>query len=295
MLILISDALDESLPKKLARFGEVTDDKSRLPEANVVIVRSKTKCTKEWIDQAKNLKLIIRGGVGLDNVDLEYAKEKGVIVRNTPKASGIAVAELAFGLMLAAASHIIPAHEGMKEGKWLKKQLKRSELYGKTLCLVGMGNIATEVARRARAFGMNVVAYRRSGKPSDFADVKPTLEEALRDADYVSLHLPLTDETRGLSDTSAIEAMKDGAVLINTGRAGTVDAEAVKAALESGKLRAYATDVWPSDPPPEDYPLLHAPNVIMTPHIGANTKENQLRIGDEIVSIIQEYVNGGVL
>ncbi len=295
MLILISDALDESLPKKLARFGEVTDDKGRLPEADVVIVRSKTKCTKEWIDQAKNLKLIIRGGVGLDNVDLEYAKEKGVIVRNTPKASGIAVAELAFGLMLAAASHIIPAHEGMKEGKWLKKQLKRSELYGKTLCLVGMGNIATEVARRARAFGMNVVAYRRSGKPSDFADVKPTLEEALRDADYVSLHLPLTDETRGLSDASAIEAMKDGAVLINTGRAGTVDAEAVKAALESGKLRAYATDVWPSDPPPEDYPLLHAPNVIMTPHIGANTKENQLRIGDEIVSIIQEYVNGGVL
>ncbi len=295
MLILISDALDESLPKKLARFGEVTDDKSRLPEADVVIVRSKTKCTKEWIDQAKNLKLIIRGGVGLDNVDLEYAKEKGVVVRNTPKASGIAVAELAFGLMLAAASHIIPAHEGMKEGKWLKKQLKRSELHGKTLCLVGMGNIATEVAKRAMAFGMNVVAYRRSGKPSDYADVKPTLEEALRDADYVSLHLPLTDETRGLIDASAIEAMKDGAVLINTGRAGTVDAEAVKAALESGKLRAYATDVWPSDPPPEDYPLLHAPNVIMTPHIGANTKENQLRIGDEIVSIIQEYVNGGVL
>ncbi len=128
MLILISDALDESLPKKLARFGEVTDDKSRLPEADVVIVRSKTKCTKEWIDQAKNLKLIIRGGVGLDNVDLEYAREKGVIVRNTPKASGIAVAELAFGLMLTAASLIIPAHEGMKEGKWLKKQLKRSEL-----------------------------------------------------------------------------------------------------------------------------------------------------------------------
>ncbi len=295
MLILISDALDESLPKKLARFGEVTDDKSRLTKADVVIVRSKTKCTKEWIDRAGNLKLIIRGGVGLDNVDLEHAREKGIIVRNTPKASGIAVAELAFGLMLTTASLIIPAHEGMKEGNWLKKQLKRSELYGKTLCLVGMGNIATEMAKRAGAFGMNVVAYRRSGRPSEYADVRPTLEEAVKDADYVSLHLPLTDETRGMIDASVIEEMKDGATLINTGRAGTVDADAVKAALENGKLRAYATDVWPKDPPPEDYPLLHAPNVIMTPHIGANTKENQLRIGDEIVSIINEYVNGGVL
>ncbi len=158
-----------------------------------------------------------------------------------------------------------------------------------------MGNIATEVAKRAKAFGMEVVAYRRSGKPSEYAEVKPSIEEAVSGADYVSLHLPLTDETRGMIDASVIGAMKDGAVLINTGRAGTVDADAVKSALESGKLRAYATDVWPKDPPPEDYPLLQAPNVIMTPHIGANTKENQLRIGDEIVSIIDEYVKGGVL
>ena len=158
MLILISDAFDASLESKLQAFGEVTTDKARVPEANVILVRAKTICNKEYIDTAKNCKLIIRGGVGIDNIDKAYAESKGIIVRNTPKASSIAVAELTFALMLDVPNRIEEYDLGMKSGQWLKK-LKRTELYGKTLGLLGIGNIATKVAERAKAFGMNVVAY----------------------------------------------------------------------------------------------------------------------------------------
>ncbi|MFH1438900.1 MAG: NAD(P)-dependent oxidoreductase [Pseudomonadota bacterium] len=289
MLILISDAFDESLPGRLKAFGEVTDDKARLKEADVVLVRSKTKCTKEYIDSAPNLKLIIRGGVGTDNIDKVFAKEKGIEVRNTPKAPGIAVAELTFALMLAVPNRLIEGHESMKEGKWIKKELKRTELHGKTLCLVGVGNIAMEVAKRAKAFGMKVKAARRSNQPCEECDVMPSLAEAVAGADYVSLHTPLTDETNCMIDAKVIDAMKDGAVLVNTGRGKCVVAQDVVAALESGKLRAYATDVWPSDPPPDDYPLLKAPNVVMLPHLGASSAENLERIVDEVESIIREF------
>jgi len=295
MLILISDAFASSLPDKLSQFGEVTDDKSRLNEADVVLVRSKTKCTKEYIDGAPNLKLIIRGGVGTDNIDKEYAASKDIIVRNTPKASSIAVAEIAFALILSVPNRLIEGHESMKRGEWIKKQLKRTELYGKTLCLIGVGNIGTEVAKRARAFGMRVVAYRKSGRPNDYAEVKSSLEEAVKDADYISLHIPLTDETRGMINKAVIEKMKDSVIIVNTARGKCVVAEDVVEALESGKIRAYATDVWPSDPPPADYPIPKAPNVVMTPHLGASSKENLLRIGEEVVAIINEYKEGDKL
>jgi len=293
MLILISDAFDPSLPEKLSQFGEVTEDKTRLNEADVVLVRSKTKCTKEYINSAPNLKLIIRGGVGIDNIDSEYAKSKGIIVKNTPKAPSIAVAELAFALMLSVPNRLTEGHEGMKKGQWLKKELERTELFGKTLCLVGIGNIGTEIAKRAQAFGMHVVAYRKSGKPSKYAEVKSSLEEAIKQADYVSLNIPLTDETRCIINKNVIDKMKPGAVLVNTARGDCVAPEDIVDALESGKLNAYVTDVWPSDPPPDDYPILKAPNVIMTPHLGASSKENLLRIGKEVVSIIDEYAKGG--
>ena len=291
MLILISDAFDPSLPEKLSRFGEVTSDKSRLAEADVVLIRSKTKCRKDYIDSATNLKLIIRGGVGIDNIDVEYARGKGILVHNTPKAPSIAVAELAFALMIAVPNNIVPGHEGMKQGKWLKKQLKRTELYGKTLCLVGMGNIAVETAKRAKAFGMKTVAYRRSGKPNEWADVKPTLAEAVNGADYISLHTPLTPETRDMINAAVIDVMKDGVIVVNTGRGACVNAEDMTAALVSRKVRAYATDVWPSDPPAEDYPILSAPNTIMVPHLGASSKENLNRIGEEVISIIDSHLD----
>ncbi|MCP4545029.1 MAG: hydroxyacid dehydrogenase [bacterium] len=293
MLIMISDAFDPSLAGKLAKFGEVTDDKSRQAEADVILIRSKTKATKEYIDASPKLKLIIRGGVGIDNIDTAYAKERGIQVNNTPKAPAIAVAELAFALMIAVPNHIIAGHTSMANGEWIKKQLKRTELFGKTLGLVGIGNIATEVAKRGAAFGMTVKAYDKYVDSSDHAEMVGSLEELAADADYISMHLPLTPETKGMIDSGIIAKMKDGAVLVNTGRGATVNADDVVAALESGKLGGYATDVWPSDPPAADYPIMKAPNVVMTPHLGASSKENLLRIGQEVVAIINEFVEGG--
>ncbi len=295
MLILIADAFDASLPERLKAFGEVTTDTNRVAEASVVMIRSKTTCNKEYIDNAPNLKLIIRGGVGIDNIDKAYAESKGIVVRNTPKASSVAVAELAFALMLAVPNKVVEGHNSMKEGQWIKKQLKRTELYGKTLCMVGIGNIAQQVAIRGAAFGMNVVGYDKYVTQSPVADMKPTLEEAVQDADYISLHLPLTPETKGIFGAEIIKGLNKKPVVINTGRGPTVDAEAMVAALESGAVAHYATDVWPSDPPAADYPILKAPNVLMTPHLGASTKENLLRIGDEAIAIIEEVKHQGGL
>jgi len=275
MLILISDAFDDSLPARLKAFGEVTTDKGRLPEADVVLVRSKTKCTKDYIDTAKNLKLIIRGGVGVDNIDCAHADTKQVIVRNTPKSSAIAVAELAFALMISVPNHLIEVHNGMKRGEWLKT-VKRTELYGKTLALFGIGNIASNYV-----------------KSSPVATMVATPADAVKDADYISMHLPLTDETRGMFNEELINVCTKQPVVINTGRGPCVDAPAMAAALADGRIFWYATDVYPSDPPAPDYPLLAAEHVTLTPHIGANSEENLLRIGEETCAIIEELLKGG--
>ena len=290
MLFLICDAFDPSLPKRLARFGEVTEDVSRLAEADVALVRSKTKCTAEWIAQAPKLRLIIRGGVGIDNIDSKAAKERGIEVRNTPNASAVAVAELAFALMIAVPNRLIEAHNALKlEGRFLKKEIKRTELMGKTLGLLGIGRIAQELGKRARAFGMRVLAYDPYVKTSDAAILVPTVKELLQQADYLSLHTPLTDETRGMINKDSIANMKNGVVIVNTGRGKCVVEEDLAEALKSGKVGAYATDVWFSDPPDPSSPLLSAPNVIMTPHIGASSKENLLRIGDEVVELLEKW------
>ncbi len=289
MLILICDAFDKSLPARLAKFGDVTEDVARLPHAEVALVRSKTKCTADWIAGAPKLKLIIRGGVGLDNVDLKAAKERGVEVRNTPAASAVAVAELAFCLMLAVPNKLVEAHNALKAGKFLKKEIKRTELFGKTLGLVGLGRIASEVAKRGAAFGMRVLTYDPFVKRSDVAIMVPTLKELLGQADYISMHVPLTDETKGMINSSAIAAMKDGVVIVNTGRGKCIAEEDLAEALRSGKVGAYATDVWYSDPPDPASPILSAPNVLMTPHIGANSKENLLRIGSEVVALLESW------
>lgn len=290
MKILISDAFDPSLPEKLTAFGEVTDDKDRLAEVDVVLVRSKTKCRQDYIDQATNLRLIIRGGVGLDNIDVEYARSKGVQVFNTAEASAVAVAELAFALMISVPTRLVEGHLGMTKHEWLKKRLKRTELMGKTLGLFGAGNIGTELARRATAFGMRVIAYDPFLKNHESVDLV-TMEELLAESDYMSLHVPLTDETRGMINTETIGRMKDGVVIVNTARGGCVNEAEMKAALESGKVRAYATDVFLSDPPADDSPLYDAPNVIMTPHLGASSKENMLRIGDVVVRILEDFAH----
>lgn len=293
MLILISDAFDASLPEKLVDFGEVTTDKSRMVDAEIILVRSKTKCDREYIDKAKNLKLIIRGGVGIDNIDKEYAESKGIVIRNTPKASSIAVAELAFAHMISVPNRIVEGHISMTNGKWIKKELKRTELYGKTLCLIGLGNISKEVAKRAAAFGMEVVAFDKYVESSDLADLKKNIEEAVEHADYISMHVPLTPETKGMMNKELINSFRKKPVIINTGRGACINADDMKDALEDGRVSTYATDVWPSDPPSDDYPILSAKNVLMTPHLGASSAENLLRIGGEAYSIIDELVKEG--
>lgn len=292
MLILISDPFDPSLEGKLAQYGEVTTDPDRLAEADIVLVRSKTKCDREFIDRAPNLKMIVRGGVGTDNIDKVCCAEKGIMVHNTPKAPSIAVAELAFALMLTVPNHIVKANESMRMGQWLKKELKRTELHGKTLGLVGIGHIAQAVAVRAKAFGMHVIAYDKYVESSRLAVLKKSLEEMVAEADYISLHVPLTDETLHMINADVIALMKDGVVIINTGRGRTVKTADLIPALEAGKVAAYATDVWPKDPPDADYPLLKAPNVFMSPHLGASSKESLLRIGDEVCEKIAAFLGG---
>jgi D-3-phosphoglycerate dehydrogenase len=288
MKILLSDAFDPSLPDRLKKFGEVTDDKGQLAQCEVVLIRSKTKATKEFIDSAPKLKMIIRGGVGLDNVDQVYAKEKGIKVLNTPAASSVAVAELAMAFLVAIPNKLIEGHMSMKEGKWLKKELKRTELYKKTLGLIGIGRIGTEVAVRAKAFGMDVIAYDKFVTSHPVARLV-SLDELLKRADFISLHTPLTDETKGMINADLIGKMKNGVIIVNTGRGKVINEPDLAAALGNGKVRAYGTDVWESDPPPETSPLLKAPNVYMAPHIGASSVENLLRIGDVIVDLLTQH------
>ncbi|HPQ40525.1 MAG TPA: hydroxyacid dehydrogenase [bacterium] len=291
MKILLSDAFDKSLPGKLVRFGEVFTDQSRVAEADVVLIRSKTKCTREYIDCAPNLKLIIRGGVGLDNVDLEYAREKGIVVHNTPAASSVAVAELAMAFLVAIPNKLIPGHVTMSRGEWAKKELKRSELYQKTLGLIGIGRIAREVAIRAAAFGMRVIAHDKYVSESDVAEMV-TLDELLAESDFISLHVPFTPETDKMINAATIAKMKDGVVIVNTGRGKCINEADMADALKRGKVAAYGTDVWYSDPPDWDTcPLLKddVPNVYMTPHIGASSNENLLRIGEIIEELVTEF------
>jgi D-3-phosphoglycerate dehydrogenase len=288
MHILIADAFDAKLPERLAPFGTVSSDLATLAEANVLLVRSKTKVDADLLAKAPNLKLVIRGGVGMDNVDKKLCAEKGVKAVNTPRASSVAVAEMAMAFMVAIPARLIEAHTSMKEGKFLKSELKRTELFKKTLGLIGAGAIASEVAKRAQAFGMTVLAYDPFLKEHPIAQLV-SLDELAAKADIISMHTPLTDDTKGMVNAAFLAKLKDGVILINTGRGKCIVDADVAAALASGKLRAYGTDVWPSDPPPADCPLLTAPNVFMAPHIGASSKENLGRIGDEVVLILQDF------
>jgi phosphoglycerate dehydrogenase-like enzyme len=289
MLILISDAFGPELPDRLARFGEVTTDKDRLAEAEIVLVRSKTKCTKEYVNAAPNLKLIIRGGVGMDNIDIPYAESKGIRCLNTPDASTTAVAELTFALMIALPNHVTTGDASMRRGEWLKKELKRTELQGKTLGILGLGRIGLALAVRARAFQMRVIGWHPDTYFTDWAEIRPSMEEVLHEADYVSLHMPLVPDTQGLINRDTLRLFKHGAYLINTARGKIVVEQDVAEALRSGRLAGYATDVWYSDPP-ENSPLLEAPHTVFTPHIGASTAENMERIAIIVERVIEDHL-----
>jgi D-3-phosphoglycerate dehydrogenase len=287
MKILISDPFSKDLPEKLKVFGGVTEDKAEASNADIILVRSATKATKEYIDNAPNLKLIIRGGVGIDNIDVEHAKSKGIIVKNTPEASSIAVAELVMALMLAIQRNIVMAHNTTKNGEWIKKQLKGSELYGKTLGLLGIGRIAREVFKRATAFGMNVIAC----DPYVCYDQCTQVERSdlFADSDFISLHVPLTDDTRGIINKDTIAGMKDGVIIINTARGKLVNEADLAEALRTGKVKYAGLDVFESEPPVGS-PLLEPENVLLTPHLGAQTYENMDRITEQVIQIIGDFI-----
>lgn len=282
--IFVSDPLDESAVNELKKMAEVTLENDW--DFDIVIVRSKTKVTREFIDNAKNLKLVIRAGVGLDNVDQEYCKEKGIKVMNTPGASSVSVAELAMALMLACAREIVRATVTTKNGEWLKKQLKGFELAGKTLGLIGYGRIAHEVAKRARAFEMSVIVN----------DIRPVpdatcvdLDTLLAQADIISLHVPSTEQTKNMINKDTIAKMKDGVVIINTSRGSVINEQDLAEALKSGKVKYAGLDVYNTEPP-ENSPLLELDNVVLTPHIGANTTDAMAKIGVEVVKIVKDFL-----
>jgi D-3-phosphoglycerate dehydrogenase len=247
-------------------------------EYDALIVRSRTKVTKEIIEAGKRLKNIGRAGVGLDNIDTEAAKKRGITVLNTPEAPAEAVAELTMGLILSLARNIPLADYTMKEGKWIKKRLRGWQLRGKTLGTIGLGNVGLEVARLAKAFGMKILITKRTPPaPEVLSELDGEfipLNEMLPRSDVVTIHVPLTQQTHHMIGKEQIRLMKKGAYLINTSRGAIVDEKALLEALKSEKLAGAALDVHEEEPP-KDLALIRMPNVVCTPHIGAQTEEAQ--------------------
>jgi len=295
--VLIADSLDKEAVEQIKQIKtlDVTVktglDEAGLvqiiPDFNVIVVRSATKVTRKVIEAGKSLELIVRAGIGLDNIDAAAAKEKGIKVANTPAATSISVAEHAFGMMLAAVRQHGKANLSMKAHKWEKKSLSGTELYQKTLGLIGVGRIGQEVAKRAIAFGMKVVGYDIVPIKTDLAIQQVSLDELLAQADLISLHIPLTDQSRHMISDKEFAKMKNGVIIVNASRGGTVDEKALLAALNSGRVRAAALDVFEKEPP-EDFSLIDHPNVIALPHIGAAAEEGQNRAGMEVAKILRE-------
>ena len=258
-----------------------------IPDFQAVVVRSATKVTKKAIEVASSLEIIVRAGIGLDNIDVAAAKEKGIQVSNTPAATSVSVAEHTLGLMIATVRNHGQANLSMKQHKWEKKALAGTELYEKTLGVVGVGRIGQEVAKRALAFGMKVLAYDIIEVQTGLDIQQVSWEELLSQADIITLHLPLTEKTKHLISDKEFEMMKEGVIIINASRGGIVDEPALFRALQSGKVRAAAIDVFEEEPPKE-FSLIDHPNVIATPHIGAAAIEGQKRAGMEVVKILRE-------
>lgn len=299
--ILVTDGMNKGSVQTLKDMGyKITEQffepeelKEQVKGFNVVIVRSATKVRKDMIDSALetgNLKLIIRGGVGVDNIDVTYAESKGIKVRNTPKASSSAVAELALGHMFCLARFIGIANVAMREGKWNKNKYTGIELSGKTLGIIGFGRIGRELAKKAKALEMKVIYNDILGPAKDCPEYSfVSLDKLLADSDFISLHVPGNEDESPVIGKPEFTKMKDGAYLINCARGGVVDEAALLGALNSGKITGAGIDVFPEEPT-KNLELVNHERVSVTPHIGASTKEAQKRIGAEIVSIIKENI-----
>ncbi len=298
--VLASDPLDPGAVAAMREAGLQVDEKTDLtPEQLVdvigqydaIVVRSATKVRAAVLDAAANLKLVVRAGVGLDNVDVEHARRKGIDVRNTPAASSNSVAELALGHLLSLARRIGRGTASMKAGKWEKKQLKGVEIQGKTLGIIGIGRIGQSLAKKAHALGMKVIccdAYLTQCPVSDVAEMT-SVDGLLGTSDFISLHIPFDPDVGPAIGEAEIEKMKDGVFIINCARGGVVDEAALVRALHSGKVAGAALDVFEHEPPSTDDPLLAEENVSLTPHIGASTVEAQARVGEEAAQVVIEF------
>ncbi len=294
MKILVSDGIEKigSDLMKAAGF-EVVEQKltpeellEQIENYSAIMVRSATKVTKEVIDRGKNLKCIARGGVGLDNIDTAYAKEKGIPVINTPGASSISVAELAIAHMFSVSRFLNLSNTEMRQGKWPKKEYAKGiELTGKTLGLLGFGNIGREVAKRAIGLGMNVIAFDPFVTSTDMKVKLVSKDELIKSSDFISLHMPLIKAEGPAVGDKEIAMMKDGVIIINCARGGVVSEKALLAGLNSGKVKYAGIDVYENEPATEaQTELINHPRVSVTPHIGASTVEAQDRVGEEIAN-----------
>ncbi len=301
MKVIIADSINEKGISDLEEVAEVLVDTSITPEELVkvikdfdaIVVRSRTKVTREVIENAPKLKIIARAGVGVDNVDVEAATEKGIMVVNAPESTSITVAEQTMGLMLSLSRKISIADKSVKEGKWEKSRFMGLELKNKTLGIIGMGRIGSQVVIRSKAFGMDAMVYdpyisEEVGK--DLGVEVVDLETIFKESDVITIHVPLTSETKHIVSTDAFEMMKDSAFIINCARGGIIDEDALYIALTENKIGGAALDVFEKEPP-EGSPLLGLDNIVVTPHIGASTAEAQrdaaLIVANEIIEVFK--------
>lgn len=301
MKVLICDKTEKEYIEQMRAAGltvDVRDDitpeelLTTLPAYEGMVVRSRTKVRKDLIDACPNLKVIVRGGAGLDTIDHEYAKSKGIAVMNTPLANSASVAELAIGYMLMLARSLYKASETMKAEKWEKKAFIGDEIGGKTLGLIGIGNIGRETAKRAIGMGMTVIAYDLYVTEAPNGIKLVSLDELLAQSDYISLHLPKTKESTGMIGAEQFGKMKNGVRIVNCARGGIIDENALYEALTNGKVAGAALDVF-AEEPPTDWKLAKLDNVIASPHIGAATKEAQARVGAEVAEKLIAFSKNG--
>jgi D-3-phosphoglycerate dehydrogenase len=305
MKVFVADSIAKEGIAEFGRFPELelvvktglapADLTAALGDAVGLVVRSATQASRQVIEAGKALKVIGRAGAGVDNIDVAAATERRILVTNTPGGNAEAAAELAVGLMFALARQIPRADASMKSGTWDKKSFAGSELLGKTLGLVGMGNVGGAVARMARGLGMAVVAfdpYARPEKAASLGVLLATLDEVLAGSDFISVHAPKNDETRNLLDAKAFAKMKTGVFVVNCARGGLVVEKDLAAALDAGKVRGAGVDVFEKEPP-ADWTLAKHPKVIATPHLGATTGEAQVNVSVMIARQIGAYLTRG--
>lgn len=268
-------------------------------DAHAIIVRSGAKVTAKVLEAATQLKVVGRAGVGVDNIDVPVASKRGVVVMNTPGGNTISTAEQAFTLMMALSRKTPQAHATIVSGKWDRKSFQGTEVYGKTLVVLGMGRIGAEFAKRAKAFGMSVVAYdpylSKNRADSLGVTLCEDLDAAIVQADYITMHMPLTPETKHMINAKRLASLKKSCRIINCARGGLIDDAALAEALAAGTIAGAALDVFETEPPPADYPLLKAPNTVFTPHLGASTEEAQENVGIEIAEVIKAHLLQGTV